>query len=87
MTRTKKKTMYVVNVVYPANPFPQKEDAVEKLAGRYSDSSGLGFGERDIEFYCDSKAEMNALANKLAKDDDLSVSTDSWKFELDDDDE
>jgi hypothetical protein len=38
-----------------------------KVAGRYCDESGYGFGQRDLGWYCETKEEAEKIKSNLEK--------------------
>jgi hypothetical protein len=56
-----------LNIEYPAKLWPDHDTLIKKAAGRYSDASGMGFGVRDMQFYCDTVDEAEKLLKKIKK--------------------
>ena len=63
----KKAIEYRVYVSYPARFWPDYDEKVEKIAGMYSDGSGMGFGERDLAFNYKRKYVAEKLISRLKK--------------------
>jgi len=61
------KKLYRVEVMYPGNLYPAMDDKIHNAAGKYSDSSGCGFGGRDMCFNDLSQKEANKLAKAISK--------------------
>ena len=63
---TRKKPRWFVLASYPAERSPDDE-RLEKLVGRMSDGSGMGFGRRDIDWSWRTGPPAKRAAKKLAK--------------------
>ena len=63
----KPKKLYRVEVMYPANLYPAMDDKIYNAAGKYSDSSGCGFGGRDMCFNDLTQKEANQMAQAISK--------------------
>ncbi len=63
---------------YDANSFPAMDGAAHAAAGRISDFSGMGFGERELGWIC--KSEIEALGIKLRLDK-IGLRTEIWTDE------
>ncbi len=46
---------------------PHKDAAIQAAAGRHSEYSGCGFGERDLGWYCKSELEAQRIIRALKK--------------------
>lgn len=58
------KPYYVLSLSYPADQYPAMDKKIEKLIGS-RDGSGMGFGERDMDWTFDTKQEALAAWGKL----------------------
>lgn len=57
---------YCLAVCYPADKWPSGDDEVCEAVGRKDqDGSGMGFGERDMQFYFKNKEEAEAARKKV----------------------
>lgn len=56
-----------VHATYPWEGSFAKDDAATHAAGRVSDYSGCGFGERDMGWVCKSQIEAERIARALRK--------------------
>ena len=68
--------MWTVEVVFDANRYLEDKDLEAKLiakAGRETNFSGSGLGERDLGWYFSTEAEARACADKFRDDPILRV--------------
>jgi hypothetical protein len=58
--------MYTLNVSFALDEdFVEKSNRVMEIVGKHSGSSGAGFGERDMQFYFDTREECEIAKNKF----------------------
>ena len=79
---SKSNTVYIAYVSYPAELYFSDDNLdkqIEMAAGVYSDSSGMGFGLRDLDFVFDTETEMlNAVENIKNVHKDITVETSEY---------
>lgn len=64
--------MFPVNVTFDAvGDYLAEGDKITKAAGRLSDASGTGFGQRDMSFYCQTEKEAKTIAKRISKIKDI----------------
>jgi hypothetical protein len=62
------KNKYQLNVEYPANKYNEGyDDKIEKLIGFMCESSGMGFGVRDMQFDFDNENNAKKAKMKVKK--------------------
>ena len=65
---------WLVEMSYPAKFYPDMDDHIQKTMKKYADSSGMGFGARDLTWTFKREKEAIAFAKKLQR----FVSKQSW---------
>lgn len=67
----KQKINYIVEIVYPAEFWsPEKDDGIDHLASGYGGertASGMGFGQRDMQFEFDDAKSAAKFVEKVSK--------------------
>ncbi len=64
----KTKKEYRLQIIYPAQFYSNGDRKICKAVGRtYSDASGMGFGERDMSFYFDTKKKADNACKRVEK--------------------
>ena len=71
MKKRKPSNRYRVSASYRDYLYPDYDAKVTKLVGRKSDGSGMGFGERDVDFLFGTLAGALTAFKKLIRDHNI----------------
>ncbi len=73
----KQKMNYIVEIIYPAEFWSsEKDDAIDHLANGFSGertASGMGFGQRDMQFEFDNANSAERFAEIVSKIEHVTV--------------
>lgn len=60
-------TNYIIDVTYGGEHYPQLDQKLNDIFGRYSDESGMGFGERDLAWFFKTRRTAQKYFDKLSR--------------------